>query len=469
MSEKENGFETLGLDENILKAISKVGYENPTPIQKKAIPLIQEGKDLIALAQTGSGKTAACTIPVCNRINTDTTVTQALIIVPTRELAIQYATEAQKIGKYHGVKAFAMYGGEDDSLQEAKLEAGVHVLIATPGRLIDFIYSRRIDLSEVETLILDEADEMLSMGFYDDLEFIIQCLIHDHQTLLFSATMPPKIRQLATLHMKNHLEISLISEKASPSSIKHQFIYCHPKDKEDKLIALLKEFNPKQSIIFANSRRQCESLQAILKRKYKSVDFLHGGLAQNLRTVITSKFRQKKIKHLVATDVAARGLDFSGVTHVFIFQLSDDTDTYVHRSGRTGRVERDGVVTTFVTNKELRALKKVLNKVKCKPIWIGREPDIGLKPNRQPQRSGRNEESTKPKSKPRRNTQRSRLCDEPSKRKPKRSPKAIPPTDKSVSSKSRPKLNLIPPPEMPIKIQPHKPTVKTKKTPEAES
>lgn len=376
MSEQQKGFEDLDLHENILKAISKLGYEKPTPIQEKAIPIIQEGRDLIALAQTGSGKTATCTIPVCNRVNTDSSAIQALIIVPTRELAMQYATEAQKIGKYHGVKAFAMFGGEDDSLQEAKLDAGVHVLIATPGRLIDFIYSNRIDLKDVETLILDEADEMLSMGFYDDLEFIIDCLIHEHQTLLFSATMPPKIRQLAKLHMKDHLEVSLISKKASPSKIKHQFIYCRPHEKEKKLIEAMKALNPKQSIIFANSRRQCEDLQRALKSHYKGVDFLHGGLTQNIRTVVTNKYRQKRVKHLVATDVAARGLDFSGVTHVFIFQLSDDIDAYVHRSGRTGRVDRHGVVTTLVSKRELRSFQKVLNRVKCKPVWIGDEPGL---------------------------------------------------------------------------------------------
>jgi ATP-dependent RNA helicase DeaD len=406
VNEQKKGFETLNLHENILKAISKLGYEKPTPIQEKAIPIIQKGQDLIALAQTGSGKTATCTIPVCNRVNTETTDIQALIIVPTRELAMQYATEAQKIGKYHGVKAFAMFGGEDSSLQEAKLSAGVHVLIATPGRLIDFIYSNRIDLSHVETLILDEADEMLSMGFYDDLEFIIQCLIHEHQTLLFSATMPPTIRRLAAQHMKDHLEISLISEKASPSNIKHQFVYCRPHEKEKKLVEIMKELNPKQSLIFANSRRQCEELQRSLRNQYKSVDFLHGGLSQNIRTVVTNKYRQKKLKHLVATDVAARGLDFSGVTHVFIFQLSDDTDAYVHRSGRTGRVDRHGVVTTFVTNRELRALKKVIHRVQCKPVWIGPEPDLDSKPSspskgkpkRYTRRSPRNNSRTSDKS-----------------------------------------------------------------------
>ncbi|MEC7840030.1 MAG: DEAD/DEAH box helicase [Chlamydiota bacterium] len=368
------GFTKFELHETIIQAIEKVGYQEPTPIQAQTMPIIQQGKDIIALAQTGSGKTAACTIPMCNRVDITIPQIQALIIVPTRELALQYATEAQKIGKIRGVKTFAMYGGEDDSIQETKLQAGVHVLIATPGRLIDFIYSRRIDLTKVATLILDEADEMLSMGFYDDLEFIIQCLIHKHQTLLFSATMPSKIKTLAKEHMIDPVEISLIEKNASPKNILHQFLYCRPQEKEDKLIQMLQDFSPNQSIIFANSRRQCETLQKKINGKIKGVDFLHGGLSQDVRTIITGKFRSGKIKHLIATDVASRGLDFSGITHVFIYHLSDDPDVYVHRSGRTGRVERKGVVTTLVCKGELRTLDKVFRKTKCEAVWISKPP-----------------------------------------------------------------------------------------------
>src|SRR5215204_6322479 len=226
LNEMPSGFTTLQLDPAILKALEKMNFKEPSAIQLQTIPLIQQGKDLIALAQTGSGKTAACAIPICNRVDTARRDVQALIIVPTRELALQYATEAQKIGVYKGVKAFAIFGGEDPSLQQSKLKHGVQVLVATPGRLIDFVYSRQIDLSQVETLILDEADEMLSMGFYDDLEFIIQCLVHSHQTLLFSATMPAAIRKLAKLHMQDPQEINLILEQASPDLIHHQFVYC---------------------------------------------------------------------------------------------------------------------------------------------------------------------------------------------------------------------------------------------------
>jgi ATP-dependent RNA helicase DeaD len=368
------GFNEFGLDSTILKALYKMNFKEPSDIQIQTIPLIQEKRDLIALAQTGSGKTAACAIPVCNRVNVHRSEVQALIIVPTRGLALQYATETQKIGVYKGVKAFAIFGGEDAALQQSKLKHGVQVLIATPGRLIDFIYSRQIDLSHVETLILDEADEMLSMGFYEDLHFIIQCLVHEHQTLLFSATMPKTIRELARLHMKEPLEISLLGQDVSPSTIEHQFIYCHHEQRENALADLLEKLDPAQCIIFCHSRFQVEKVFHFLKRKFDGVDFLHAGLGQDIRTIVTSKFRSGKIRFLVATDVVSRGLDFSHISHVFIYQLPDDPDVYVHRSGRTGRYKKTGVVVSLVTNRELSVLNQILKKINREPIWIGSPP-----------------------------------------------------------------------------------------------
>ena len=246
--------------------------------------------------------------------------------------------------------------------------------MATPGRLIDLIYSRRIELTHVETLVLDEADEMLSMGFYDDLEFIIQCLVHPHQTLLFSATMPKQIQIIAKRHMKEPLEVSLISDVAAPSNIEHRFLYCRHDQREQSLENLVKELQPKQAMIFCHSRHECEKVCRSLQKQFDGVDYLHAGLGQDLRTIITGKFRSGKVRFLVATDVASRGLDFSGVTHVFIYHLGDDPDIYVHRSGRTGRYERSGIVITLVTDRELSTFKRILTLIKREPIWIGSPP-----------------------------------------------------------------------------------------------
>lgn len=379
-------FAEFDLKAETLKAIESLGYKEPTPIQAQAIPIIQKGLDLIALAQTGSGKTATCAIPLCDLVNVELQGIQGLVIVPTRELALQYATEAQKIGRHRGVKVFAMLGGESGGLQEEKLNHGVHLLISTPGRLIDFIYSRRIDLTHVKTLVLDEADEMLSMGFYEDLEFIIQCITQEHQTLLFSATMPERVRSIGKAHMRDPVEISLVQTQASPANIQHQFIYCNYREREMHLKTLIADSNLRQSIIFCESRRQCEDLQKSLRGSVGGIDFLHGGLTQDVRTIITGKFRSGKIKHLVATDVAARGLDFSGVTHVFIYQLSDDIDTYLHRAGRTGRVDRKGVVTTLVTDREMEFVKKVFAKISGTPLWVGTAPDLSIQSARAPAR-----------------------------------------------------------------------------------
>lgn len=367
-------FSDYGLDPAIMTALERLNYKEPSPIQAQSIPVILSGRDLIALAKTGSGKTAACAIPICHRANIDTGSIKALIVVPTRELALQYATEVQKIGGHRGVKAFAICGGEDPVMQQSKLKNGVQVLVATPGRLIDFIYSRQIDLSQVETLILDEADEMLSMGFYEDLEFIMQCLVQDHQTLLFSATMPTQIKNIAKKHMKDPLEIKLIDDQVSPDTIDHKFIYCHNEQKSHFLVRLVDEMKPKQAIVFCRSRDEVERVCHHLKQKFDNIDYLHAGLNQDTRSIITGKFRSGKIRILVATDVASRGLDFSGITHVFIYHLGDDSDIYLHRSGRTGRCERHGTVVTLVTNRELRSLDNVLKVIRKEVSWIGEPP-----------------------------------------------------------------------------------------------
>lgn len=372
----EPTFADLGLHDEILKSLTKISYEKPSPIQIQAIPPIMQGKDLIALAKTGSGKTAACAIPLCQHVDVTRPVIQALVLVPTRELALQFASETQRIGNHRGVKVFAMYGGEDSGLQQEKLKLGVQILIATPGRLIDFVYNRQIDLSEVDILVLDEADEMFSMGFYDDIEFIIQCLVHKHQTLLFSATMPKAISKLASNHMHEPHEIKVDPPKTSPTTIKHRFLFCKHHEKTARLLDLLAELSPHQSIIFCRSRNLCEDVCKALKQKIKDVDFLHGGLSQDVRNIVTDKFRKKRVRHLCATDVAARGLDFAGISHVFILEISEDLDVHIHRSGRTGRFEREGMAISFVTPRELGRFKQLIKILNCKPDWIGKAPDL---------------------------------------------------------------------------------------------
>ncbi len=378
-------FESFQLDPLVLDAIREMGYTTPTPIQNRAIPLILEGRDLIALAETGSGKTAACSIPLCHKVRASENPIQVLIVVPTRELALQYATETQKIGRVKKVRAFALFGGEDMTMQRAKLRDGVHILIATPGRLIDFIYARAIDLTHVETLVLDEADQMLGMGFYEDLEFIIQCLIHDHQTLLFSATMPKQISEIAKHHMRQPFELSLIGETPTPENLSHQFLFCpHPKQRPEELLHLLQTIDPKQCIIFANSRREVEELHRTLRSRLNGVDFLHGGLEQNIRTIITNKFKRGTIRYLVATDIAARGLDFSNVTHVFNYHFPFEQDTYLHRAGRTGRSGRSGTCITLVTHRDLGAIRQLLKVLPKEPQWLREPPPPGSPPPHRP-------------------------------------------------------------------------------------
>jgi ATP-dependent RNA helicase DeaD len=367
-------FAQFNLDETILEALTKMGFEEPSPIQTETIPAILAREDLIALAQTGSGKTAACAIPLCQLVDTKSNQIQALVIVPTRELALQYATEAQKIGARKGVKAFAIFGGESAGMQQSKLKHGVQILVATPGRLIDFIHSREMDLDGVQTLVLDEADEMLSMGFYEDLKFVMQCLVHKHQTLLFSATMPKEINILAKNFMNNPKEVVLTSTQRTPTSINHNFLYCHQADRSSALVKLMKDYSPNQSIVFCHSRIEVEKVCRELQKHVDGVDFLHAGLSQEARTIVTNRFRTGRIKHLVATDVVSRGLDFSGITHVFIYHLGDDPDIYVHRSGRTGRNDRAGMVVTLVTDRELYTLKRVLETIKQEASWIGEPP-----------------------------------------------------------------------------------------------
>jgi ATP-dependent RNA helicase DeaD len=370
-------FSELDLKPEILKALDEMEYRELTPIQEKTFEPILSGRDLLAKAETGSGKTGACAVPLVQRIDPSIDAIQALILVPTRELALQYVDEIHHIAKHTGVIPFAVFGGFSMEIQKAKLKDGVHVLVATPGRLIDFLYhTTAIDLSRVRTLALDEADEMLKMGFIEDVDFILSCLIHDHQTVLFAATMPEEIHRLIGTYLRNPVSVELNNEQIAPQSLVHRFRYVQFKDRLSALTDYLRKECVSQAIIFCNSRDRGEKLLRDLRGKFASLEYIHGGLEQPRRTSIFDRFRRNEITLMVATDVAGRGLDFSHVTHVINYDFPADHETYTHRTGRTGRMGRSGTAMTFVTDKELGALKTLLRNNRIHPLWDGRTPDL---------------------------------------------------------------------------------------------
>jgi len=383
-------FTELNLKPQILKALAQLGYKHLTPIQQETFSHIIAGEDIIALAETGSGKTSACSIPILQAVNPGKNTIQALVMVPTRELALQYVSAISDVAKFTHIAPFAVYGGFPIETQKAKLSHGVHVLIATPGRLIDLIRNSPINLSHVKTLILDEADEMLKMGFVTDIEFIIDCLIHKHQTLLFAATMPKQIKILAKKYLKNPVTIELNIEQVAPQSLRHQFRQAKGRKKFPALLKYLKDTKPVQAIIFCNSRRNCINLYDHLKKEIDSVDFLHGGIEQSRRTSIFNRFKNKQIKTIVATDIASRGLDFSHVTHVINYDFPLNPQAYTHRSGRTARMGRKGTAVTFFSNHDFRTLKEVIETNNIRPIWLTAAPQLGniKKPRRTHRRRG---------------------------------------------------------------------------------
>jgi ATP-dependent RNA helicase DeaD len=370
-------FSELHLKPGILTALDEMGYKELTPIQGKTFEAILSGRDLLARAETGSGKTGACGVPLVQMIDPSVKAIQALILVPTRELALQYVEEINNIARYAEVIPFAIFGGVSMEVQKAKLRDGVHVLVATPGRLIDFLYnSTLIDLSQVRILAMDEADEMLKMGFLEDVDFILSCLIHDHQTLLFAATLPNEINRLIGIYLKNPVRVELNKEQISPQSLAHHFRFVGWRNRLHALMEYLKAERISQAIIFCNSRHHGQKLLRDLQGKFDSLEYIHGGLEQSKRTSIFDRFRRHEIILMVATDVAGRGLDFSHVSHVINYDYPADRETYTHRTGRTGRMGRLGTAMTFVTNKELGSLKTLLKNNRINPIWQGSSPDL---------------------------------------------------------------------------------------------
>jgi len=381
-------FTELNLKPEVMMGLKKMGYDELTPIQAETIPHILDNRDVLGLAETGSGKTGACGVPLVQQVDTALREIQALIMVPTRELAQQYVAEIADIARFSDVAPFAMFGGFDMDIQRAKLKNGVHILVATPGRLIDYLWNNEMPLNQIRTMVLDEADEMLKMGFVENVDFIMSCLLHDHQTLMFSATMPKEVTRLAQSYLKDPVHVELIKERALPQSLIHTFQHIVHRDRLDALVAYLNKEEITQAIIFCNSRVGGGVLNRELKRRFPSVDYIHGGLEQSLRTTIFNKFKRKEIHLMVATDVAGRGLDFSYVTHVINYEFPLAREGYTHRTGRTGRMGRKGVAMTLVTDRDLGAVKHLVRAKGIELVWHGKTPDLNRVSNKR--QGGRN-------------------------------------------------------------------------------
>ena len=369
-------FTELDIKQKILQALRVMKYSELTPIQEMTFPHILAGKDLLATAETGSGKTSACGIPLVQRIDPDLRAIQALILVPTRELALQYTEEIGRIAQNLNVVPFAVYGGFDMGVQKAKLQDVVHILVATPGRLIDFLYRGKISLSDVQTFVLDEADEMLKEGFLEDIEFVFSCLIHEHQTLLFAATMPADISRLADKYLNQPVRVQLNSQQVSPQSLIHQFQFVAQDARLSMLHSKMNEGSIRQAIIFCNSRINAEKLYLKLKNEHSQVDMVHGGMEQQKRSSVIRRLRNRQVRYMIATDLAGRGLDFSHVSHVINYDFPRSPIAYTHRTGRAGRMGREGIAITLVTHRDLGSAKRLITANRLAPTWIGHQPDF---------------------------------------------------------------------------------------------
>jgi len=346
-------FSEFGLEPKLLRAITEMGFEESTPVQEKSIPIALSGRDMIGQAQTGTGKTAAFGIPLIQQIDPSEEKIAALVMCPTRELAIQVAEEIGKLARFKGINTLPIYGGQDIGRQIRALKRRPHIVIGTPGRLLDHINRKTLKLDDVRYVVLDEADEMLDMGFLEDIQTILSSVPEERQTMLFSATMPPNIQKLAQQFLKDPEHVSVVPKQVSAPLISQSYIEVHERNKFDVLCRLLDMESPELAIIFGRTKRRVDELAEALQKRGYSADGLHGDLSQNMRDTVMRKFRDGSIDVLVATDVAARGLDVSGVTHVVNFDLPQDPESYVHRIGRTGRAGKEGTAWTFVTPREI--------------------------------------------------------------------------------------------------------------------
>lgn len=353
-------YRDSGIDQRIIRAVEEMGFEQMTPIQEEAIPVFLSGRDVIGQAQTGTGKTAAFGIPILEKIDPDNRNLQAVILCPTRELAMQAAEELRKFSKYmHGIKVLPIYGGQDILRQIKGLKGGVQIIVGTPGRVMDHMRRHTLKMEQVHTIVLDEADEMLNMGFREDIETILKELPEERQVGLFSATMPKPILEITKKYQKDAVFLKMTPKEVTIPLIKQAYYQVQRKDKEEVMCRLIDYYDPSRALIFCNTKRMVDELTEHLKQRGYAVEGLHGDLSQHQRDTVMNLFKKGHVAVLIATDVAARGIDIDNVEAVFNYDVPEDIEYYVHRIGRTGRAGKTGRSFTLAAGREVYKLRDI--------------------------------------------------------------------------------------------------------------
>lgn len=357
-------FKELGISEDIVKLLNKSGITTPTEIQKESISVIKNGNDVIAEAQTGTGKTLAFLLPILENICPSKNHVQALILSPTRELAIQITEEAMKLKDAKNINVLAAYGGKDIGSQLNKLKGNIHLIVATPGRLLDHLDRKTVDLSKLQTFVLDEADQMLFMGFKNEVESILKHAPKKRQMLCFSATMDSQVKKLAYRYMNDPTVVTVKKKQITLESIKQEVVETTDRKKADALCTVLNEDNPFMAIIFCRTKARVDKLEETLHQRGYNCQKIHSDIQQSKRERILKSFRNADIQYLIATDVASRGLDITGVSHIYNYDIPEIPEDYIHRIGRTGRAGEDGYTCLFVDPKNQKSLDEIENKIK---------------------------------------------------------------------------------------------------------
>jgi ATP-dependent RNA helicase DeaD len=355
----KKSFSELNVNKKLCEALLKRGIKLATPVQEKAIPEIRRGADVIVQAQTGTGKTLAFLLPIMEKVKPSVPVVQALIVTPTRELALQITSVAQKIGAGLGIRTITVFGGQAIERQTHKISHGAQIIVGTPGRILDLMRRHKLNLATANKVVLDEADEMLHMGFIEDVEQVLDATASDRQTMFFSATIPDRIRALSRRYMNAPQDIKIVAETVTLAEIEQIIVDTTEDSKLDQLCAMINEMQPYLAMVFCHTKQRVSEVAMALARRGYLVDELHGDLSQAKRTLIMRRFSQAKLQILVATDIAARGIDVEGVTHVFNYDIPHNVESYIHRIGRTGRAGERGKAITFVNARQYDLLRQI--------------------------------------------------------------------------------------------------------------